>query len=423
MAKATRERWSGDVKDLASVLGAGLKLPTDFVYGETFEKQLIQGEPIKTTVKGLRTLHSRLNFKKKDLQEGYVLAYKGKPDWPQTEEACNDFQGVMVPRLQLVLDHVRGALNRPNPAEWVLKLLGETEEQAPTDAPDEKAEETATEEPTLKLEEAATEETATEEVEKAKLDQTKPFPDVGWYVGWSAKKRMAWRAPWNNPNVKEYTKDLRPGSSGLRPAIARFKDGAESPVQGLLTETLNSMKTATAEEQNKRSSAIYFRIEGKDGEPIVVKRRRDGATGDGEPHMVTSLYVQNRQKCAVPQNDVVDEDTGKDIMIKLAENLAKGTFSVEQLYNERNNMLKEKGIELKTTKPGPRKRPAAAVAEPATETEAPAKTKPGPRKRPAAEPAEHDSIDGDARAEDSDDDDDNVEVKCIPPPPPAFFEF
>ena len=75
----------------------------------------------------------------------------------------------------------------------------------------------------------------------------------------------------------------------MMPVIAQFPDGDKRDIPGCKTATLKAMQESTA--SGKQAQVVFFRGTGKEGQPVVVKRRLDGTNSSGDPIVLASMFI------------------------------------------------------------------------------------------------------------------------------------
>ena len=247
----------------------------------------------------------------------------------------------MGKRITNALDHFKGAYLRAKPAGWTRALLS-AEEVGEEEK--EKEEEKQGMEPA----EAAIV-VDSDDANATTLDDGEPEAPTSFYYGWSCKLEKAWRVPVGNPDehARQYAVDHAPGAHGLDPIVATFDDGETRQIPQCLTATLKAMSESTslnAKAKSSRDSIVYWRGNMTDGSPVIVKRRLDGANSDGEPRVLTSLFIGQKQRCMCARNSVVSDDVSISIMTKLAKDLCEGTLKDSDLFAARDAALSALGI-------------------------------------------------------------------------------
>ena len=339
-----RSRWTGSVPELADAIGEKVANPGDIDYDESekpvFNNDKLFKDPIQSMLRNLHLMDERINFKKSDIQAALVRLYSRHPEWPQTDQAKADFKRHVTKRAMNAIDHFKKAFCRAKPARWACQLLEGRALQVAPAAP------------------AADSDTVEADVVDGSGDEIPAAQDTFFY-GWSKKLKRAWRAPHDRPEAKEHTADLQPGLSDMMPIVAKFPDGDFRTIPGCLTATLKAMQESA--EAARPAAVVYFRGTGKDGEPVVVKRRLDGTTNAGGQHIITSMYLGSKQKCQCPVNEKYSEKDSIDIMTKVADEFCKGLIEESNLYQARDYELQARGYD--TPKSKAKKRPAAEKSD------------------------------------------------------------
>ena len=128
----------------------------------------------------------------------------------------------------------------------------------------------------------------------------------------------------------------------MHPIIAKFPDGGAHPIPSCLTATLKaigeSRSTAT-----KNTCIVYFRGTGPQGEPIIVKRRRDGTDTEDKERVITSMYIGTKQRCSCPANGQYDEKVSINVMTEVGNLFCNGSITEENLYEARDKELFRQG--------------------------------------------------------------------------------
>ena len=289
------------------------------------------------------------------------LARANHQTWKLSPEQVNDFKTVVAGRVRHMCYHMRLALSKPAVPKWVADLFGDSEHDDAAAQDVEKEEE----------EEEEGEEEGEDEENLDGADsrgEKEDHPDDGdhgskdvnaasssgtthdkceWLVGWNQQTRRAWRCKANEPMLKSFTSDIRPGDSDLAPAIAKWSDGFEHPIAQLPSLALRTRQEC---ETDAASHGHLFSGRTATGAPIVVRRRSDRG-------LLVSVFESGKQIVQVPVNDVVNIEAAEEVGVTLGREYAAGSLEKSQLYPERNRLLAAKGYVVH--KGAPKKRPAA----------------------------------------------------------------
>ena len=211
----------------------------------------------------------------------------------------------------------------------------------------------------------------------------KPAASAKYFFGYSEEQEMAWRRPHDKKKgAEEYTRDLTPQDNDFDPVIARWDDGMEHPIEGLLSLTHRTRQEADASQKGAKGIRVHWSGRTASGSPIVVK---DNMRGDLPP--LVAMYVSGKQRVQLVVDDVsAPHSIAIKVMIETAQRQAAVAelFERKELQDMRDALLIEHGVGKKTRAPlkrsfseifscSPKKKPPAASSASLLPDEPPAK--------------------------------------------------
>lgn len=325
---AERGRYQGGADAIADIVSPYATTARWLQYAER-DDEGIDAKVIKKfwpMILELEKLQSNLAFKKTTTEEAMDLilsnaAWKAKLE----QKDHNDWRNTMAARLRVLCRHTQQS--KLKDVAWLARLRkGEATTEG---SQEQKGEETKNEGCKPKAEE-----TKNEGAQHCGENKDKLY-------GFDYELKAAWRT--TPRDTIEHTSDIfvKPGAADDDMVFARFDDGEEKEVAGVLVKDFREMMQRPA--KRRHASTLVWSATCDEGE-LVVRPRTDRTK-------LMSLYLNNKQICMAKVDLFQDEDAAFAAMQSIGEAYKEKKMSSNELYKMRDGLVQRLGV---------KKRPAGA---------------------------------------------------------------